>query len=804
MKRKLLIALLCAALLTGVLPAACPTSAKAEGSAPWGVEFAYNNKKYALTGGSSVLLSKILSAVGLSGTVSSVGGRVVNSKGEVDVFAIYDVLDFTYDSGKDDWMVTAIGVLDSSNSCTMYVTISGTEYTFALTWLDGTISGIPPANGGYVYVNGIRWRVIGVSSDKWLLISANVLGGKIYWDDSMAYCGTLYGNFSPLEQAVVLSTTKTEFDYKYEPTSVTFKAADLNGGKLFLPSVLEVVIYFSSDSDRTPGGWWLRSLRNYGIAGDVLDDGSVRDYSRDYKVFGVRPAFVLNLPSVLFESAAVGGKPAMDSGFGAYTTPATAVDRKLTLLDSARSGFTASAGSSSAIAGRAFAVNYSGAKTGTNEYVSAMLCDASGRALYYASLTPESSGSGTWDMVIPADLAAGSYTLKVFSEQRNGDYQTDYASAPVEIPLTVTPAYTVTVNNGTGGGNYAEGESVTITASAPETGKQFAGWTGADGLTFTSGSAATATATFTMPARAVEVMAVYEDIRYSIATDGAAQAYYHDSDFNQVFPAEATEGTELSLWVREDATPETGNYFTGEFTLDGESLLEYDENGENPRPATGFTMPAHAVTVGAVQAAQDTLALSFAPGETRALPMDAWMQLQYYETAEGEPPLLRYDAATGTEALDVNRDGKPDLQIAFDDAANCVNLTRLPACAAFGAFAFTFTGPTDHYGTITFTLPAPVFGAPDFTLPAALTTVEAEAFEGIAASVVDVPANCAAIGDRAFRSCPNLTQIRIPDNCALGTDVFEGCATVVVFGAAESSAEYYCESHDNCVFVPVE
>lgn len=200
MKHKLLIALLCAALLTSVLSAACPTSAKAEGSAPWGVEFAYNNQKFALTGGSSVLLSKILSAVGLSGTVSSVGGRVVNSKGEVDAFAIYDVLDFTYDSGKDDWMVTAIGVLDSSNSYTMYVTIGGTDYTFTLTGLDGTIGGIPPANGGYVYVNGIKWRVIGVSSDKYLLISAEVLSQKLTHSGALAYCGTLFDAFPPLRR----------------------------------------------------------------------------------------------------------------------------------------------------------------------------------------------------------------------------------------------------------------------------------------------------------------------------------------------------------------------------------------------------------------------------------------------------------------------------------------------------------------------------------------------------------------------------------------------------------------------------
>ncbi len=98
----------------------------------------------------------------------------------------------------------------------------------------------------------------------------------------------------------------------------------------------------------------------------------------------------------------------------------------------------------------------------------------------------------------------------------------------------------------------------------------------------------------------------------------------------------------------------------------------------------------------------------------------------------------------------------------------------------------------------------PVFSTPDFTLPAFLTEVETEAFEGIATVVVEVPASCRSIGDRAFRNCPNLTQIRIPAGCELGTDVFDGCTRVYVFGTAGSSAEAYCLTHGNCVFVPVE
>ncbi len=285
---------------------------------------------------------------------------------------------------------------------------------------------------------------------------------------------------------------------------------------------------------------------------------------------------------------------------------------------------------------------------------------------------------------------------------------------------------------------------------------------------------------------------------YIIQTDGAARAYYYNGDFEQVFPTEAAEGTALSLMLDDSAVPETGYYFTGEFTLNGVSLgRETSEDGLTSWPVTGFTMPDEAVTVGAVKAARETLALSFALGETRALPMDAWMQLQYME---GEPPLIRYDEATGTEALDVNRDGKPDLRIVFDDAACQANLTRMPACAAFGAFSFAFSGPTDRYGTVAFTLPAPAFGPAAFTLPAALNTIEESAFEGNAAMTIVDANHVTAIKANAFKGCANLTQIRLPADCTIHAAAFTGCGTVLVFAPSGGSTEAACETMVNCVF----
>lgn len=93
------------------------------------------------------------------------------------------------------------------------------------------------------------------------------------------------------------------------------------------------------------------------------------------------------------------------------------------------------------------------------------------------------------------------------------------------------------------------------------------------------------------------------------------------------------------------------------------------------------------------------------------------------------------------------------------------------------------------------------FGTADFDLPGDVTAIEDNAFEGVAATVVQIPANCGSIGDYAFRYCAGLTRIRIPADCALGTGVFDGCVKVYIFGTVGSSAESYCQSHENCVFV---
>ena len=184
-------------------------------------------------------------------------------------------------------------------------------------------------------------------------------------------------------------------------------------------------------------GWWLRSPGSdkYHLA-VVRSEGSVQYSGYSVLIFNnyrtVRPAFNLNMNSVLFASAAVGGKP--DGGL----TPIpeySGNEWKLTLLDSRRN-FAVTEKTVSAAPDDTVTLNYKGATTGKNEYISVILADNNG-AQYYGRVAQPTAESGTVEIKIPSDIAPGDYTMKVFSEQYNGDCKTDLASAFADVTLTV-------------------------------------------------------------------------------------------------------------------------------------------------------------------------------------------------------------------------------------------------------------------------------------------------------------------------------------------------------------------------------
>ena len=157
--------------------------------------------------------------------------------------------------------------------------------------------------------------------------------------------------------------------------------------KLFFLSARELVDYVgtyqhapgrtATDAAHSAGRWWLRSPNatfSY-LAGMVLEGGDVVTQEVRFD-WTARPAFNLDLNSVLFTSAAEGGKP--DGGL-TEVPEYTGNEWKLTLLDKSRS-FTASVNSSinqtEGYTGWTVDIQYTGAGTGNNEYVSAMQAGA--------------------------------------------------------------------------------------------------------------------------------------------------------------------------------------------------------------------------------------------------------------------------------------------------------------------------------------------------------------------------------------------------------------------------------------------
>ena len=358
----------------------------------------------------------------------------------------------------------------------------------------GSIHGYDTSAGGYSYIyygtwrnSPIKWRVLDTKAntgeaDALFLLTDECLyplPGDLYacyiqfnpankpdrhlWKDSTLqnwFQNTFYSGensaFTSAERALIPATTQASsvFSYKapgapsWDP-GMRFQICGLEAEHVFAPSIQDVVnaaYGFTDSASRIAGPsnslgpgtrYWLRSFEiseqlpfmvgeNASLMGDWGDNPSA-----------VRPAMNLSTAgnNILFVSAAEGGKPA---GGLAEISEYTGNEWKLTLLDSSRSGFAVTTTDLSAYTrGGTVKIGYTGAKTGTNEYVSAMILDAAGNPAYYgrssAALTDE---NGTAELTIPA-LAEGTYTLKVFNEQYNGDKMTDLASAFADVTLTV-------------------------------------------------------------------------------------------------------------------------------------------------------------------------------------------------------------------------------------------------------------------------------------------------------------------------------------------------------------------------------
>ena len=342
-------------------------------------------------------------------------------------------------------------------------------------------------------IEPVKWRVLSNADGKMFLLADQNLDAKQYnssyisitWEKSTIRSwlngyganensnGTDYSSdnfigtaFSGEEQSAICDTyvyNATQSDESSNPNPLYNTSGGNNTtDKIFLLSIEEAInsSYFPNGNESRKSTntdyfaryinltiWWLRSP-----GGSAYHATIVSDTDRCAVFYGgncvdilyraVRPAFNLNLDAVLFTSAAVGGKSSGAVGADALKSVSnySGSEWKLTLQDSSRS-FSADVNgqtSASVPAGGSVQITYSDAQTGENEYVSVLLCDGNDNALYYGNIA-QNSTSGTATLNIPSGLADGNYTLKVFSEQCNGDKKTDYASEFQNIDLNVSP-----------------------------------------------------------------------------------------------------------------------------------------------------------------------------------------------------------------------------------------------------------------------------------------------------------------------------------------------------------------------------
>ena len=339
------------------------------------------------------------------------------------------------------------------------------------------ISGYDSTNNSYDYIHfgtwdnsTVKWRVLDTKTnmpnareeDGFFLLSDALLGTGEYggvefdyttpyfndWKGSRAqdWCNDFYSrSLSITEQKAVLATSKSDALY-----GMYYAASDniLDGDKVFFLSAEEAenaAYGFTDDNARIANYgdsayvWWLRSpiRMNPDSAGTVNEKGAVIGEWVG-QTNAARPAFNLKPDSVLLVSAAVGGKGTAD---GMFKIPEYSGDEwKLTLLDDTRT-FRVTETTAAGKPGGTVTLNFSGPRTGQNEYISAIIEGKNG-ATHYGRIMKPTAADRQLSFTLPHDLASGNYKLHVFSEQYNGDYQTDYASRFQTVALTVEEAAT--------------------------------------------------------------------------------------------------------------------------------------------------------------------------------------------------------------------------------------------------------------------------------------------------------------------------------------------------------------------------
>ena len=297
----------------------------------------------------------------------------------------------------------------------------------------------------------VLWRVMGADNNKdetsthgMLLLSDKILTkiqfNQVFeaaepsnWQGSLAqkWCGDFYSsNFTAVEQSAVIRTSKKDERYLGKHGHQYGISKLVDQFVFFLSAEEAEKIYFPYDDDssrREPSAeaWWLRSPDEWttALVAFVQLDGGVRSIGPHFTI-GARPAFNLNLSSVLFSSL----------------IPSSSNQYKLTLKDSALTITPGDVTRSGDVITVSYSISGTNAGDGTKAYVlvtNKAYTENGAKVLAYTALTAGAeAGTGTFTL----DSSWGrNYNVYLLAVNEGGEKKTDTASKPAAITLSDEP-----------------------------------------------------------------------------------------------------------------------------------------------------------------------------------------------------------------------------------------------------------------------------------------------------------------------------------------------------------------------------
>ena len=253
------------------------------------------------------------------------------------------------------------------------------------------------------------------------------------WTKPNEYAG------STLQQK--LETIASQFSTK---EAFLIKTRNLSSDELSGPTVTDQKLWPLSQSEYAKldvnvkkGTTWLRTPDSKSYAARANDNyRQIQGYEVGETEY-IRPGLSLDLSSLLFvsDASATTGKAQANTIGKLVDCSATSGTIKLTMKDSNQQVTLSNITTDSSNGKIHF--SYSNATVGTNQYVSCILQDASGNVVYYGKLADCATNSYGNAAISLMGVTDGTYSLKIFAEQANGEKYTDFCSEPISMTLTV-------------------------------------------------------------------------------------------------------------------------------------------------------------------------------------------------------------------------------------------------------------------------------------------------------------------------------------------------------------------------------